>query len=167
MIGPRSRGFSLIEMIIVIVIISLLAMLVTPRLTKSLQHLEVRSASKKISAILRTCRSESVNRSRIYSVSFDTTSRLLSVQSTEEGEEKPAVERSYPFPEEVQIEKIDVGKVCMTLGGGGHPGGFTAPAAGYSRRGIQCHGPMRPNRRGQGRTLPGLVSVGELWLPGQ
>ena len=113
MIGPRSRGFSLIEMIIVIVIISLLAMLVTPRLTKSLQHLEVRSASKKISAILRTCRSESVNRSRIYSVSFDTTSRLLSVQSTEEGEEKPAVERSYPFPEEVQIEKIDVGKTLL------------------------------------------------------
>ena len=113
MIAAGSRGFSLIEMIIVIVILSLLVMFVTPRLTKSLQHLEVRSASKKISAILRTCRSESVNRGRIYSMSFDTTSRLLSVQSMEEGEEKPAVERSYPFPEEVQIEKIDVGKTLL------------------------------------------------------
>ncbi len=113
MIADRSRGFTLIELVIVIVIISLMAMLVAPRVTKSLQHLEVRSAAKKVSGILRTCRSESVNRSRIYSLSFDTDSRLLSVQSMEEGEEKPALERSFPFPEDVQIEKIDVGKTLL------------------------------------------------------
>jgi general secretion pathway protein H len=113
MIAPKSRGFTLIEMIIVVFILSLLVMLVTPRLMKTLQHLEVRGAAKKISAILRYCRSESVNRSRIYSVSFDTTSRLLSVQSTEEGDEKSTVERSYPLPEEVQVEKIDSGKTLL------------------------------------------------------
>ncbi len=113
MIASRSRGFSLIELIIVLVIMSLLSMLVAPRLTKSLQALEVRSASKKISGILRYCRSESVNRSRIYLVSFDTTSRLLSVQSAQEGEEKVTLERSYPLPEEIQIEKFDVGKTLL------------------------------------------------------
>jgi len=113
MIGARSRGFTLIEMIIVMVIISLLAMLVTPRLAKTLQHLEVRGAAKKISAILRYCRSESVNKSRIYSVSFDTVSRLLSVQSTEENDEKSTVERSYALPEEVQVEKIEPGKTLL------------------------------------------------------
>jgi prepilin-type N-terminal cleavage/methylation domain-containing protein len=115
MIQPRLRGFSLIELIVVLLIISLLAVLVTPRLTKSLYHLEARSASKKISGILRYCRSESVNRNRIYLVSFDRTSRLVSVQSTEEGEEKPVLERSYPLAEEIQIDKIDVGKTLLDL----------------------------------------------------
>jgi prepilin-type N-terminal cleavage/methylation domain-containing protein len=113
MIGARSRGFTLIELIIVMVIMSLLAVLVTPRLTKSLYHLEVRGASKRISAILRYCRSESVNRSRIYSVSFDAPSHLLSVQSTDEGDEKSTLERTYSLPEEVQVEKIEVGKTFL------------------------------------------------------
>lgn len=112
MIAPRSRGFSLIEMIIVLIIIGLMTMVVMPRLGKTLQNLEVRGAAKRISGILRYCRSESVNKSRIYSASFDTTSRLLSVQSTEE-EGKSRVERSYTLPEEIQVEKIDPGKTLL------------------------------------------------------
>jgi prepilin-type N-terminal cleavage/methylation domain-containing protein len=109
----RSRGFTLIEMVIVMIILSLLAVLVTPRLAKTLQHMEVRGAAKKISAILRNCRSESVNKNRIYSASFDAASRLLSVQSTEEGDEKSKVEHSYALPEEIEVEKIEPGKTLF------------------------------------------------------
>jgi hypothetical protein len=73
----------------------------------------VRGAAKKISAILRNCRSESVNKNRIYSASFDTTSRLLSVQSMEEGDEKSTVEHSYTLPEEIEVEKIEPGKTLF------------------------------------------------------
>jgi general secretion pathway protein H len=109
----RSRGFSLLELVIVLLIISLLALLVTPRLTKTIGHMEVKSAAKKISAILRYCRSDAVNKNRIVQVSFDTESHLISVMSAEEGEEKPVQRNSYLLPREIRMEKIETGKTLL------------------------------------------------------
>jgi len=115
--GPASpngsRGFSLLELVIVLLIISLLALLVTPRLTKTVSHMEVKSAAKKISAILRYCRSEAVNKNRIVQVNFDTESNLISVMSAEEGEEKPIMRNSYLLPRAIRMEKIEAGKTIL------------------------------------------------------
>jgi type II secretion system protein H len=108
-----SRGFSLIELIVVLVIVSLLTALATPSLTKTLQRMELKTASKKISAILRFCRSESVNKNRITLASFDTEAHLVSILSAELGEEKSTLERSYPIPQDVEVGKIEVGKTLM------------------------------------------------------
>lgn len=113
MIRARLKGFSLIELAVVLVIISLLTALATPTFTRTLRRLEVRGASKRISAILRFCRSESVNRSKIYLVGIDANSNLLLIQSAEKEEEKPITERSYPLPEEVRVERIEVGKTLL------------------------------------------------------
>ena len=115
MIGTRSRGFSLLELVIVLIIISLLALLVTPRLTKTISHMEVRSVAKKISAILRYCRNDAVNKNKIYQVNFDRESNLVSVQSAAEGEEKLSPQNSYPLPKEVQVEKVEAGKTFASL----------------------------------------------------
>ena len=82
MIGIRSKGFTLIELVIVLVIIGLGSLLVTPSLTKTLRALELKTTSKRISAILRFCRSESVFKNKIYLVSFDTVSNLVFIQSS-------------------------------------------------------------------------------------
>ena len=108
-----SRGFSLLELVIVLLIISLLALLVTPRLTKTIGHMEVKSAAKKISAILRYCRSDAVNKNRIVQVNFDAESHLISVMSAEEGEEKPIQRNSYLLPREIRMEKIETGKTLL------------------------------------------------------
>lgn len=110
MMGVRSRGFSLLELIIVILIMSLLAILVTPSLTRTISHMEVKSTAKKISAILRSCRNNAANKNRTYQVSLDSESRVVSVSSAEEGEEKLTLEETYPLPKEIRMEKIDVGK---------------------------------------------------------
>ena len=110
MIGARSRGFSLLELIIVLIIISLLALLVTPTLTKTISHMEVKSVAKKISAILRYCRNDAINKNRIYQVNFDTESNRVSVLSAEEGEDKLSMRNSYPLPRDVRMEKIEAGK---------------------------------------------------------
>jgi len=110
MIGTRSRGFSLLELVIVLIIISLLAILVTPTLTKTISHMEVKSAAKKVSAILRYCRNDAVNKNRIVQVNFDSESNLISVMSADEGEEKLSVRNSYPLPRDVRMEKVEAGK---------------------------------------------------------
>lgn len=113
MIGTRSRGFSLLELVIVLIIISLLAILVTPTLTKTISHMEVKSAAKKISAILRYCRSDAVNKNKIVQVNFDTKANLISVLSGEEGEENPSVRNSYHLPNGIRMEKIEAGKTIL------------------------------------------------------
>lgn len=109
----RLGGFSLIELIAVLVIISLFTALAIPSLSKTFHRMELRSASKKISAVLRFCRSEAVNRNRIILASFDNEAHLLSVLSADLGEEKPVPERSYPFPPEVSIDQLEVGKTLI------------------------------------------------------
>jgi general secretion pathway protein H len=108
-----SRGFSLLELVIVLIIISLLALLVTPRLTKTISHMEVKSAAKKISAILRYCRSDAINKNRIVQVNFDTESNLISVMSADEGEENPIMRNSYLLPKVIRMEKIEAGKTIL------------------------------------------------------
>ena len=113
MIGTRSRGFSLIELVIVLIIISLLTLLVTPTLSRTVRNMEIRGAAKRVAAILRSCRSDAVNKSRTYQVNFDTESNLVSVLSLEEATDKATVLKSYPFPGEIQLEQLEFGK---TLG---------------------------------------------------
>ena len=108
-----SHGFSLIELIVVLVIVSLLTALATPSLTKTLQRMELKTAAKKISAILRFCRSESVNKNQVTLASFDTGAHLLSVHSAELGEEQSTLQRSFPFPQEIEVGKFEVGKTLM------------------------------------------------------
>jgi hypothetical protein len=52
-------------------------------------------------------------------------------------------------------------------GGGGHPGRSVAPAARHPERRVAGRGPMRPDRRGQGRALPGLLPQRLLWRRGR
>jgi general secretion pathway protein H len=113
MIGPRSRGFSLLELIIVLIIISLLTLLVVPRFIGTMSHMEVRSVAKKISAILRFSRNNAINKNKIYQVNYDAESNLVSVQSADEGDDKLSVQNSYPLPKDIRMEKVEVGKTLF------------------------------------------------------
>ncbi len=113
MMGARSRGFSLLELIIVLIIISLLAVLVTPTLTKTISHMEIKSSAKKISAILRYCRNDAVNKNRIYQVNFNPESNLIAVFAAEEGQDSLNMRSSYPLPKDIRMEKIEVGKTLF------------------------------------------------------
>jgi prepilin-type N-terminal cleavage/methylation domain-containing protein len=111
----RSSGFSLLELIIVLVIVGLVVLLAAPTLTKSLHHMELKTAVKRTSAILRMCRSDAINKRKVYLVDFDTTSNLVTVLSADKGEDKPKEMKSYPLPAEIRMEKIDVGKTLFDV----------------------------------------------------
>lgn len=84
----KNKGFSLIELIVVLVIISLSISLVTPSLSRFSRTIELKTATKKVSGILRYYRSEAVNKGQVYQVLFDSDLREVKVQSIELTEEK-------------------------------------------------------------------------------
>jgi len=83
----KRKGFSLIEVMVVLILISLSMLLVTPSFSRFSKTVELKGAAKKISAILRYCRSEAVNRGKVYQVLLDPDLRQVQVLSIEEKEE--------------------------------------------------------------------------------
>jgi general secretion pathway protein H len=65
------RGFTLLELIVVLVIISLMSAFVGPKLTGPMSNLDLKTASKKISASLRYARSHAASEKRTYVALFD------------------------------------------------------------------------------------------------
>jgi type II secretion system protein H len=102
----KDKGFSLIEVMVVLILMGLSMVLVTPSLSRFSKAAELKGAAKKISAILRYYRSEAVNQGRVYQVLFDPDLREVWVQRIEEKEEDEAanpVRNSNPAAEQQGI----------------------------------------------------------------
>ena len=112
------RGFTLLELLIVLVIISLTSVLVVPQLTGSLAKTNLQTASKKISASLRYARSRAASEKITYVAIFDFEKDRLSIMTGQEaqtgetlkedlgdGEEPVIRSKSYDLPDGVKLEK--------------------------------------------------------------
>ena len=113
----KNRGFSLVEMVIVLVLISLSAALVAPSLSRFSKRVELKATAQKISAILRYIRSESIQKGKVYQVLFDPDLREVRVQALgEDGKadggqdqgEPVANKRSYSLPEGIQMKEVKI-----------------------------------------------------------
>ena len=110
----KNKGFSLIELMIVLILISLSVALIAPTLSRFLRTVELKGTAKKVSGILRYYRSEAVNKGRVYQVLFDSNLREIRVQSmgsTEEKDEKTEEKISkmtYLLPEGIRMKEIDI-----------------------------------------------------------
>lgn len=110
----RNKGFSFIELMVVLVILSLSISLVTPSLSRFLRTVELKGAAKKVSGILRHGRSEAVNKGLVYQIFFNADLREIGVQSRESTKVKEEVKREelpkkvYSLPEGIQIRKVEV-----------------------------------------------------------
>ena len=114
----RDRGFSFIEILVVLVLLSLSAALISPSFSRFLKTVELQGAVKKVSAILRYCRSEAVHRGNVYRVIFQPETRGIKVESIESSEEEEKEEgkeskskspaRTYTFPEGIQMKEVKV-----------------------------------------------------------
>ena len=111
----KNRGFSLIELVIVLVLIGVSVALVTPSLSRFSKRVEIKTAAQNISGILRYFRSESVQKGRVYQVVFDADLREVRVQAAEEEEkgegekgESKTVKKTYPLPAGVQMKDFKI-----------------------------------------------------------
>ena len=114
----KDKGFSLMEVIIVLTIIVLSISLVASSMSNLSRTIELKAAAKKVSGILRYYRSEAINKGSVYQVLFDSESRAVKVQSVslmEPVDEKEADEKKggeaaktlYGLPEGVQMKELD------------------------------------------------------------
>jgi len=69
--GRNERGFTLLELIVVLVIVGLMSTLVAPQLAGPLGNLALKTASQKISASLRYARSQAASEKTTYVALFD------------------------------------------------------------------------------------------------
>lgn len=82
--NPRNRifGFTLIELIIVLILLSVATALVAPRLTGSLDRMNAESTARRISSALRFARSHAVTEKIPYLAIFDMDTNMLSVMAS-------------------------------------------------------------------------------------
>jgi type II secretion system protein H len=112
----RMKGFSLIEVVVVLLIISLSVVLVAPSLSRFSSTVELKATAKKVSAILRYCRSEAIHRGKVYQVLFDSDLNEVRIQpvapTEEEGEGEKKEEnispKIYAFPKSIHIREVKV-----------------------------------------------------------
>jgi general secretion pathway protein H len=105
-----ARGFSLLELVIVLVILSLATLLMAPKLSRTMSHMEVKGAARRVSALLRHCRSDAINQKKTFLISFDADANAVSISILTEGEDAPKADRSYVLSKEVHMEKVEAGK---------------------------------------------------------
>jgi prepilin-type N-terminal cleavage/methylation domain-containing protein len=110
----KEKGFSLIELIIVLILFGLSVSLVIPSLSRLSKTMELKGAVKKVTAILHAFRSEAVNKGKVYQVLFDANSKEVLVQSPEvaegkeEDEKKEFRPKTYLVPSGVMMKEIQV-----------------------------------------------------------
>jgi len=119
----RNRGFSLIEMVVVLVLISLSIALITPSFSRFSQRVELKATAQRVSGILRYFRSESIQKGKVYQIIFDSGTGEIRIRALEkeerEGEgkqeegkkgvqEAKAPEMRYPLPGGIQIKEVKI-----------------------------------------------------------
>lgn len=130
-----SRGFTLLELMIVLVIMGFMLVFAGPRIAKNLGSLTLKTTAKKAAACIRYARSQAVNTGSLYRVIFDAEKHRLIVLGTrqtattgdnatdeedDEIEEKKDDEESasdgaekvlriYSLPEEIRFGEISIG----------------------------------------------------------
>jgi type II secretion system protein H len=110
----KSKGFSFIELIVVLVLISLSVALVAPTLSRFSKSVELKAAAKRVSAILRYSRSEAINKGKVYQVFFDLELKEVRVQPVATSEEKgedakkddKGSPKTYPLPAGINMKEV-------------------------------------------------------------
>ena len=114
-------GFTLLELLVVLVIVSVMAAFVGPRLAGSMSNMNLKTASKRIAASLRYARSQAISESRTYAALFDLDKNRVTIRgdqmAREEGEKDDGggdrdsrQTKPYELPEDVRLDKAILGE---------------------------------------------------------
>ena len=113
----ENKGFTLFELLVVLVIISVMFALVGPKFAGSMSNMRLRTTSKKISAALRYARSQATSERISYFALFDFDKDRLSIISSREAsdetgekdsgddKERPVGSKVYDLPDGIKLDR--------------------------------------------------------------
>src|SRR5687767_71013 len=95
------RGFTLLEVLVVLVLLATISAVVAPSLGRGIAILELQSTARQISATLRLARSKAVREQQVYFVEFDLEKGRVGLTS-----EDLKYQKTFDLPEAVKIKQI-------------------------------------------------------------
>jgi len=103
--GVRDKGYTLIELTVVMVLIGLMLAISIPRVRFSLVTDNLKSTTRRIIGIVRDIRNEAITGQKAYLFHLDLEANRLWVEFAGMGEEERTVaqERSFTFPNDIKI----------------------------------------------------------------
>ncbi len=109
-----NRGFSFIELTVVLLLIGLSVALIAPTLSKFSTSVELKACSQRLAGILRNYRSEAVNKGRVYQALLDPNRMELRIRQVGSDEEQVLNEKKegheikvYQLPSGIQMKEIE------------------------------------------------------------
>lgn len=117
--GAKNSGFTLLELLVVLMIMGIVSAFVGPKLAGSISNTDLRTASKKIAALLRYARSQATSQGVICGILFDFEKGRISIvtkqgraeaaqdkdNSAEKEKEMVGRSKTYNLPDGVRLEK--------------------------------------------------------------
>lgn len=115
----RSEGFTLLELLAVLALMGMLGLVVTVNLQSLLPSVQLKSAARRISSILKTARSQAVITDHTYFVEYNRENGSVEIRpftpssdthragKSDEENEDGAVRQTYYLPAEVQFEELN------------------------------------------------------------
>jgi len=100
---PKQQGFTLLELLLVIVIVAIMSAAVVITMNPDNTHRELEKEARRLTQVLRQLADESIFQGQEFGVSFDEEKYTFFVWNREENQwqayEQPPVFRSYALPE--------------------------------------------------------------------
>jgi general secretion pathway protein H len=99
--GGDSRGFTLIELMVVLVLLGVLLAVAFPSIGGGMATVKLKTSSREIAATLRLARSKAIREQQVYLVGFDLTKNQMELSS-----ENLKYQKFFSLAEGISIEKV-------------------------------------------------------------
>lgn len=112
----KHRGFTLIELMLVLFIIGLGIAFIAPTVANSLVNVRLKSATKQLSTVLRYARSKAVSNKKTVQVFIDIDNASYSAQVPSSEDLGEGLFGATAFPADISFKEVKIGEDVLTSG---------------------------------------------------